>query len=42
MVMVMVIVIMVIVSLPRGWIQGIKRMYPALLMYGLKYGLSTK
>ncbi len=23
------------VSLPRGWIQEIKRMYPALLMHGL-------
>jgi predicted HAD superfamily phosphohydrolase YqeG len=25
----------VTVSLPRGWIQGIKRMYPVLIMHGL-------
>jgi hypothetical protein len=25
----------VTVSLPRGWIQEIKRMYPVLLMHGL-------
>ncbi len=27
--------VLVIVSLPQGWIQEIKCMYPALLMHGL-------
>jgi hypothetical protein len=31
-----------IVSLPQGWIQEIKCMYPVLLMHGFFYNLYTK